>query len=143
MADKPFSAKSCSYMICKRIVCKYLLNESELICSYTVKWFQVFLSNTNNSILYQLFVYTQLNGYKILLVSLFNGISIITGYLMPKPLWHGNSLLKWLQVFLSNISNSIYQVFLYNIDNLYTAIWFQITIIILRKWIEQFCLTHR
>ena len=29
-----------------------LLKEPELICLYTIKWFQVFLSNTNNSIHY-------------------------------------------------------------------------------------------
>ena len=30
-----------------------ILNKPELICLYTVKWFQVLLCNTNNSIQYQ------------------------------------------------------------------------------------------
>ena len=36
----------------------------ELICLLTVKWFQVFLSNTDNSIQYQSFVCTQLSSFK-------------------------------------------------------------------------------
>ena len=38
------------------------LNDPEFIF-YTVKWFQVFISNTNNSIHYKSFVGTQLNSY--------------------------------------------------------------------------------
>ena len=34
---------------------------------------------------------------------------------------------KWFQVLLFNISNSIYQVFWCNMNNLHTAEWFQIT----------------
>ena len=34
---------------------------------------------------------------------------------------------KWYQVFLFNISNSIYQVFLSNMNNLHTAVRFQMT----------------
>ena len=34
---------------------------------------------------------------------------------------------KWLQVLLFNISNSVYKVFLCNMKNLHTAVWFQIT----------------
>ena len=41
------------YMICKHIVYRqHFLNGTEIICLHTVKWFQVFLSNTNNSIQY-------------------------------------------------------------------------------------------
>ena len=35
-------------------------------------------------------------------------------------------MIKWFQVWLFNISYSIYQVFLSNINNLHTAVWFQI-----------------
>ena len=38
-------------MICKYILLIFL-NKSELIILYTVKWFQVFKSYTNNSIYY-------------------------------------------------------------------------------------------
>ena len=34
---------------------------------------------------------------------------------------------KWFQVLLFNISNSIYQVFLSNTNNLHMTEWFQIT----------------
>ena len=34
---------------------------------------------------------------------------------------------KWFQVLLSNICNSVYQVFLSNTNNLHTALWFQTT----------------
>ena len=34
---------------------------------------------------------------------------------------------KWFQVFLFNTSNSIEQIFPCNINNLNTAVWFQIT----------------
>ena len=37
------------------------LNEPQLILLHIVKWFQVLLCITKNSIKYQLFVYTQLN----------------------------------------------------------------------------------
>ena len=42
---------------------------------------------------------------------------------------------KWFQLLLFNISNSLYQVFLWNIDNLHRAEWFQKTII-LSKWLN-------
>ena len=35
-------------------------------------------------------------------------------------------IVKWFQVFLFNINNSIYQVFLSNANNLHKAVWFQI-----------------
>ena len=41
-------------MVCKRI----FFNELELIYLHTVKWLQVFLSNTNNSIEYKYFFCT-------------------------------------------------------------------------------------
>ena len=40
-----------------------LWNEIKHIIWYTFKWFQVFLSNTNNSINYWSFLCAQLNGY--------------------------------------------------------------------------------
>ena len=40
-------------MICKKnILLITFLNKPELVCLHTVKWFQVFLPNTNNSIYY-------------------------------------------------------------------------------------------
>ena len=39
-----------------------LLNEPELICLHTVKWFQVLQHTTKNSIKHKSFVYTQLNS---------------------------------------------------------------------------------
>ena len=38
-------------MICKQIVLVIFLNEPELICLPTIKWFQFLLYNTNNSTL--------------------------------------------------------------------------------------------
>ena len=35
-----------------------------------------------------------------------------------------------------SMSNSIYQVFLYNIGNSHTAVWFKIIIITLSKWLN-------
>ena len=48
------------YKICKHILLITLLNEPKLIYLHTVKWFQVLLCITNNSIKHQSFVYTQL-----------------------------------------------------------------------------------
>ena len=48
-------------MICKHILLITFLNVPKLIILHTVKWFQVLLYMTNNSIKYQSFVYTQLN----------------------------------------------------------------------------------
>ena len=33
----------------------------------------------------------------------------------------------WFKVLLFNISNSINQIFLFNINNLYTTVWFRLT----------------
>ena len=38
-------------MICKWIVYRWHFYETELICLYTVKWFKLLLSNTNNLML--------------------------------------------------------------------------------------------
>ena len=38
---------------------------------------------------------------------------------------------QWFKVLLFNISNSTYQVFPCNINNLHTVVWFQIIIIII------------
>ena len=40
---------------------------------------------------------------------------------------HFLHIVKWFYVLLYNISNSIYQVFLCNINNLHTALWFQVS----------------
>ena len=46
------------------MICRWqFLNKPELICLLTVKWFQVLLCNTNNSIYYS-FVCSQWNGFK-------------------------------------------------------------------------------
>ena len=63
-------------MICKHILLITFLNEPEFICLHTVKWFQVFLSNTNNSINYYSFISSQLNGSKYCYVSLTNQLNI-------------------------------------------------------------------
>ena len=68
--------------------------ELELISLHIVKWFELFLSNIDNSNQYLSFVCLKF---------------------------------KWFLVLLFNISNSIYQVFLSNTNNLYTVVWFQIT----------------
>ena len=51
-------------MVCKHILPRTFLNESDLICLHTVKWFQVLICNTYNPISYYSFVCTQLNGFK-------------------------------------------------------------------------------
>ena len=48
-------------MICKDILLITFLNEPKLIILHTVKWFQVLLCILNNSIKYQVIVFTQLN----------------------------------------------------------------------------------
>ena len=48
----------------KHILLVTISNKPELIFFHIVKWFQVFLSNTNNSIYYYTFVSTKLNGFK-------------------------------------------------------------------------------
>ena len=50
---------------------------------------------------------------------------------------------KWFQVLLFNSSNSIYQVFLCNINDLPSAVWFQITYNNSLQMIDQLYLTHR
>ena len=47
-------------MICKYILLRTFLNEPKLIFLHTVKWFQVLLCVTNNSIIHESFVYTQM-----------------------------------------------------------------------------------
>ena len=59
------------YKICKHVWLITFLNEAELIFSlYTNKWFYVFLSNSNNSMYNESFVYTHLNCSKYCYVSL-------------------------------------------------------------------------
>ena len=53
-------------MICKYILLITFLNKSKLILLQTVKWSQVLLCITNNSIKHQLFVYTQLNDQTVI-----------------------------------------------------------------------------
>ena len=62
-------------MICKRILLTKLLNATKLILLQTVKLFQVLLCLTNNSIKYQLFVYTQLNDQTVLFLTIQFSIS--------------------------------------------------------------------
>ena len=47
-----------THMICKHILLIMFLNEPKLILLHTVKWFQVLLCITNNSIKHQSFIYT-------------------------------------------------------------------------------------
>ena len=56
-------------MVYKHILQKTFLNESELIFLHTVKWFHLFLSNTNNAIYYESFVCSQFNAFKYCYVS--------------------------------------------------------------------------
>ena len=67
-----------------------------IICLHTVKWFQKFLSNTNNSNQYKLFACTQSDIFKYYDLTLIILILII--YLHT---------VKWFQVLLSNTNNSI------------------------------------
>ena len=53
-------------MICKHILFITFLNEPKIILLQTVKWFQLLLCITNNSIKHQSFVYTQLNVKTVL-----------------------------------------------------------------------------
>ena len=48
-------------MICKHILLITFLNDPQLIVLHIVKWFQVLLCITNNSIIHLSFVYNQLN----------------------------------------------------------------------------------
>ena len=54
------------YMIFKQILLVTFLNEPKLILFHIVKWFQVLLCMTNNSIKHLTFVYTQLNDQTVL-----------------------------------------------------------------------------
>ena len=62
-------------MICKHILLITFLNEPKLILLQTVKWFQVLLCITNNSIKHQSFVYTQLNYQTVLFLAIQFNIS--------------------------------------------------------------------
>ena len=42
----------------------WYLNKLKTICLHRVHWFQVLLSNTNNSVQYDSFIFTHLNGFK-------------------------------------------------------------------------------
>ena len=63
------------YIICKAILLITFLNESKLILLHAVKWFQVLLCVTNNSIKHQSFVYT--NDQTILFQTIQFGISYL------------------------------------------------------------------
>ena len=52
-------------MRCKHILLIMFLNEPKLILLHTVKWFQVLLFITNNSIKHHSFIYTQLNDQTV------------------------------------------------------------------------------
>ena len=64
-------------MIRKHILLVTFLNESKLILLLTVKWFQVFLCITNNSIKHQLYVYTQSNNQTVLFQTIQFSISYL------------------------------------------------------------------
>ena len=51
------------------------LNESKLIFLHTMKWFQVLLHITNNSLKYQLFIYTQLTDQTVIFLTIQLSIS--------------------------------------------------------------------
>ena len=58
-----------------RLQVTVFLHEPELICLYTVEWFQVLLFNSNNSIQHYSFIYTLLKGSKycyVILIIQFN-----------------------------------------------------------------------
>ena len=65
------------YMICKQILLITFLNEPKLILLHALKWLQVFLCITNNSIKHQSFVYTQLNVQTVLFLTIQSNISIL------------------------------------------------------------------
>ena len=91
-------------------------NKPELILLYTIKWFQVFLSNTNISIYNLSFVCRELNGYKYCSVSL--TIQLNSNFLhtimIKQPYFKKFNLakinkFKWLQVLFRITNNSIEQ----------------------------------
>ena len=55
-------------------------NEPELILLHTVKWFQVLLCISNNSIKQKSFVYTQLNDQTVLFLTFQLSISHLYAY---------------------------------------------------------------
>ena len=59
--NKSFLYIYISNMICKHILLKTFLNEPKFILLHSVKWLQVLLCITSNSIKHQSFVYTQSN----------------------------------------------------------------------------------
>ena len=68
-------------MIGKEYFVVNILNKPELICLHTVKWFQSLISNGNNSIYYESFVCTQVNGFNyccLTLIILFNITHLFT-----------------------------------------------------------------
>ena len=70
------------YMIYKYILLITFLNEPDLIFC-TIKWFQVLLSNTNNSIYYLWFVCTQLIGIRYFYVTVTFAYTYLSRYT-----WH-------------------------------------------------------
>ena len=63
-------------MISKYILLIKFLNEPKLILFNIVKWFQVLLCITNNSIQNQSFVYTQLNNQTVIFKQLHLALDI-------------------------------------------------------------------
>ena len=62
-------------MICKSVLLIKFLNEPMLILLHTVKWFQVLLCITSNSITHQSFVYTLLKDQTLLFLTILFSIS--------------------------------------------------------------------
>ena len=65
------------------------LDEPELIYLHTVKWFQIFLSNTNNSVWYHLFAHSE----------------VVSSIVQTNSF--SSAQLNWFQVLLFNTNNSI------------------------------------
>ena len=68
---------------------------------HTVKWFQVLLCMTYNSIKYQSFVYTQLNNETVLFLTIQCGISHLFALILSvKQFYLTNRYLAWDMVFI-------------------------------------------
>ena len=63
------------YMICKYLLLISFLNEPKLNYLHAVKWYQILLCITNNSIKHESFVYTQLNDQTFLFLTIQLSIS--------------------------------------------------------------------
>ena len=67
-------------MIYKHILLITFLNAPKFILLHTVKWFQVLQFITNNSIIHQSFVYTQLNDQTVLFLTIHHKLFVCTQF---------------------------------------------------------------